>query len=178
MGAARKLNVVSITDKPTKVRVKLRAKNRAKLHMHQLPFVGRDHVAHEDGSFCFWDTPLTGGHFGGCETGRNLAYFYLSHLRHQQSDDATDNQMLNLSRIIIEMIKRVPGNEEELKSLTGQAVGFFSALDEWLVAAVRHFGGKIDEFDHAALLRDANAGLDTSSATARMNAALTKAGAL
>ncbi|MBH3308338.1 hypothetical protein I5P84_02570 [Pseudomonas mosselii] len=169
MSAARKLRVVSINEHPVKIRVKLREKPRAKLDMHRLPFVGRDHVTNEDGSYCFWDVPLTGGYFGGNETGQALAFTYLAHLRRMNGSKAHPLHTLSLRSIFGAMMKRTPGSKAEKDSRSGQLVGFASVIDDWLRAAVDQFGRELDDIDHKKLLALANAGLVEAEAQARLS---------
>lgn len=173
MGAAHKLNLVSNTATPAKVRVKLRVKPRQKLDMHRLPFVGKDHVQEEGGGYCFWDVPFAGGHWGGIETGQAIACMYLAHLRRVRHDK---HYKLDLGAVIMGMMNQSPRNEEERESRKGQLVGFASALDEWLRAAVGAFGDNLDAIDHESLLARANAGFDAKGAEERFNQALDLAG--
>ncbi|QXI40417.1 hypothetical protein [Pseudomonas xantholysinigenes] len=173
MGAARKLNVVSIQDKPAKVRVNLRAKPHRKIDMHQLPFVGRDHAQEESGGYCFWDVPFAGGFRGGLETGQAIAGMYLAHLRRVRHEKS---YKLELGALIMGMMNRSPRNEEEHNSRKGQLMGFAGALDSWLRAAVDEFGEKLDTIDHEDLLAQANGGLDTKAADERFSRLLAKAG--
>lgn len=173
MSAVRKLSVVSTTAKPTKVRMKLRAKHRAKLDMHRLPFVGRDHVQEENGGVCFWDVPFTGGYFGGNETGEAIAYIYLAHLRHMSGNKS---HKLGLGPILSEMMRRIPRTKEEHDSRCGQLIGFASVIGTWLGAAVDQLGERLETADQVGLLKAANAGLDFAGAQARFNKVLDDAG--
>lgn len=173
MGAARKLNVVSIHEKPAKVRVKLREKPHKKLDAHRLPFVGRDHVQEKSGGICFWDVPFAGGFDGGRETGEAIACMYLAHLRRARHEKY---YKINIGAMLIDMMGRSPQNEEELASRKGQLMGFASVLDNWLRAAVDEFGEKLETIDHKKLLDQANGGFDAKAAEERFSQLLTNAG--
>lgn len=174
MSAVRKLNVVSTIKKQIKVKVRLRAKPRAKLDMHQLPFVGRDHVVHDDGCVCFWDVPLTGGYFGGTETGSAIACMYLAHIRRQMNGDKT--YTLSLASILCALTQRVTKNPDEADSLRGQVVGFGSVIGRWLTAAVEQLGGNLEAAELKKLLGNANDGLDRDRATKRFDQLCESAG--
>lgn len=79
-----------------------------------LPFVG-------DGRRNWWAVPKRGGYCGGCITGKAAAMAYLKFLR----DDSGCG--VGLQHVASDMFGR-PRSE----SLMGQAVGFFSALDQAL----------------------------------------------
>lgn len=174
MSAVRKLEAIATPRKQVKKRTKLRTKPRAKLQMHQLPFVGRDHVKPDHGGFSFWDVPLTGGYFGGNETGSAIGNMFLVHLR--QSKNADNSCALHLAGILNSLRERVPTTKEEADTLKGQAVGFGSVIGQWLMAAVEHLGHNLDKVDHDKLLYAANAGLDSAGAINRLDKLCENAG--
>lgn len=81
-----------------------------------LPFVGTA----EDQTRDWWAVPKRGGFHGGCMTGEAAAMAYLKFLR----DDACFGM---LQWIAFHML-----DEPRSESLRGQAVGFFSRLDDIL----------------------------------------------
>lgn len=172
MNTARKLSLISSIQKPGK----LRAKPRAKLEMHKLPFVGNDHVVPKQGGVSFWDVPLTGGYLGGVETGSALANIYLIHLRRQGGGE--DRNALSLSAIYCAMMARAPRTKEEVETLNGQVVGFSNVMHGWLDASVQQLGRNLDASDGKLdpLLNLANSGLDSGDANTRFEKLCDKIG--
>lgn len=186
MNTARKLRAVQIRNTPNAA--KLRAKPDAKLDLHKLPFVGREHHAKTEPGLSFWDVPFQGGYAGGAVTGKALALMFLSHLRQQREGDGlqeTRNQVCGkpanqiagnlqtgsetflLGTVLKDMLSRRPVGQEEEDALHGQVFGFAHELSRWLQASVDRFGSNLDHLDHAALLAEANLGLDQKKAEAR-----------
>ena len=100
--------------------------------------------------------PKTGGYSGGCKTGESLARIYLKHLKTHHPD-------LNegrLQSIVLDMCEVERGGDPEQGARCGQVVGFFSELECWLIAAVRHLDGGLDQDENKTLLKAANAGLN------------------
>lgn len=131
----------------------LRFHHRRSLPLHQLSFI--DKVPGKR-YFSFWAVPKTGGYSGGCKTGESLARLYLKHLK-QHSKSFDDGR---LPSIALDMFDIERGCHAEQRALLGQAVGFFSELECWLVAAVQYLDGGLDQYERKALLKAANAGLN------------------
>ncbi|MBT00610.1 MAG: hypothetical protein CMI01_18355 [Oceanospirillaceae bacterium] len=135
---------------------KLRFHNRKKNPFHRLPFV--DAVSGCPG-LSSWAVPRTGGYFGGCEVGKNLARIYLKYLRENGYPPGG-----KLSLIVRDMFQiRGSGNTED-KALTGQVVGFFGELERWLAAAAQHGGDGLEDIDPKQLLAMVNRALNFNDA--------------
>ena len=133
----------------------IRFKNRCKHPIKRLPF----HSKHpEKPGPHYWNVPQSGGYFGGCATGRNLALVYLKHLKEHGYGSYGC-----LQNIALDMLDHDRDNSEASDSLRGQAVGFFSLLDEWLFAAAAQHSEALDNLDSKKLLRTANDGLNFDS---------------
>ena len=133
----------------------IRFKNRFKHPIKRLPF----HSSHPEkpGPY-YWNVPQSGGYFGGCTTGSNLALIYLKHLKeHGYSSYGC------LQNIALDMFDHDRDKSEASDSLRGQVVGFFSLLDEWLFAAASQHSEALDTLDSKKLLRTANDGLNFDS---------------
>ncbi len=126
--------------------------NRRKLPVHRLPFFGKNQ---DEDTYSFWHIPKSGGYAGGCETGSALAVIYLKYLRAHGAVAGG-----SLQHIVLDMFDGVPGDDEEISSLRGQVVGFFSVLDKWLAGSARVLGGRLDSDENADLLKQANDGLN------------------
>ncbi|WP_040727651.1 hypothetical protein [Thiomicrorhabdus sp. Kp2] len=138
---------------------KLKFKNRKKLPLHRLPFVGD-----EDGKLglSFWKVPKDGGYAGGCTTGKALARIYLKHLKEHGGCPGG-----MLQSITLDMLDKERDDRQEWDSLKGQAVGFFSELDRWLVAAAKNMDDGLENEDNRVLLKTANKGLNFDAAAYR-----------
>lgn len=132
----------------------LRFHRRRALPLHHLPFIDKVPGKRD---FSFWAVPKTGGYSGGCKTGESLARLYLKHLK-QHSTPFDDGR---LPSIALDMFDIERGSHAEQRARLGQAVGFFRELECWLVAAVRSLDGGLDQYERKALLKAANAGLNS-----------------
>lgn len=133
----------------------IRFNNRYKYPTKRLPFTRKNQD--KPGPF-YWNVPQSGGYFGGCTTGQNLALIYLKHLREHGSSSYGCLQNIALDMFDYE---RDPSDTED--SLRGQVVGFFSTLDTWLNSAAKHNSDILDNLDSKKLLKTANAGLNFDS---------------
>ncbi|ODC03038.1 hypothetical protein BFW38_05235 [Terasakiispira papahanaumokuakeensis] len=131
----------------------LRFHHRKQFPLHQLPFI--DKVPGKRW-LSFWAVPKTGGYSGGCKTGESLARIYLKHLKTHHPDFNEGR----LQSIVLDMCEVERSGHPEQEALRGQVVGFFSELEYWLVAAIRHLDGGLDEYEDKTLLKAANAGLN------------------
>lgn len=128
----------------------LRFKNRKKLPIHRLPFVGKvPGVA----GLSFWDVPKTGNYLGGTKTGEALARVYLKFVKEH-------GECGLLRSIALDMFEAKRNCSPERDALRGQVVGFFFVLERWLEAATKNLDGGLDKMDTKDLLKAANAGLD------------------
>ena len=133
----------------------LRFKNHKKVPFHRLPFVNT--IPGKIG-LSFWAVPRTGGYLGGNETGHALSLIYMKYLKEHGQDAGGFLQVL-----VLDMFGLDRSDDPEISALRGQAVGFFAALERWLIGAARHLEGGLDEHDNRALLKAANAGLNFDS---------------
>ncbi|ODC02565.1 hypothetical protein BFW38_02390 [Terasakiispira papahanaumokuakeensis] len=131
----------------------LRFHHRKSYPLHQLPFIDK---APGKRWLSFWAVPKTGGYSGGCKTGESLARIYLKHLKKHR----TDFNEGRLQSIVLDMCEVERGGDPEQGALCGQVVGFFSELECWLIAAVQHLDGGLDQDENKTLLKTANAGLN------------------
>lgn len=134
----------------------LQFKIRKSRPIHRLPFVGKEKNAI---GASFWAVPKTGGYRGGCQTGEALALIYLKHLK----EHACETGLTSLQRIALDMFDCEFSDSPELSALRGQAVGFFSVLEQWITAAAKHLDGGLDKHDSKALLKVANTGLNLAT---------------
>ena len=104
----------------------------------------------------FWVVPKTGDYRGGCQTGEALALIYLKHLKEHTSETG----LTSLQRIALDMFDCELSDSPEMTALRGQAVGFFSVLEQWLIGAAKHLDGGLDAHDNKALIEAANTGLN------------------
>lgn len=132
---------------------KLQFNNRKSLPIHRLPFVGK---AKSGIGASFWAVPKTGDYRGGCQTGEALALIYLKHLKEHTSETG----LTSLQRIALDMFDCELSDSPEMTALRGQAVGFFSVLEQWLIGAAKHLDDGLDAHDNKALIEAANTGLN------------------
>lgn len=132
---------------------KLQFNNRKSLPIHRLPFVGK---AKSGIGASFWAVPKTGDYRGGCQAGEALALIYLKHLKEHTSETG----LTSLQRIALDMFDCELSDSPEMTALRGQAVGFFSVLEQWLIGAAKHLDGGLDGHDSKSLLKAANTGLN------------------
>jgi len=106
-----------------------------------LPFVGTA----KDKTRDWWAVPKRGGYVGGCMTGKAAAMAYLRSLRENADCPGT------LQNVALDML----GNPRSL-SLRGQAVGFFSHLDQILRSVAPFWGNEQDDHIRAEFRRGLN----------------------
>lgn len=125
---------------------------KAKIPLHRLPFISKK--SPDIGGMSFWSVPKTGGYGGGCNTGEALAYCYLKHLREHGNSTCGTLQLIALYML-------EAGTSDD--SIKGQAVGFFSTLEDWLAVGAQNDGASLDKLEEAFLIQQANRGLSDTS---------------
>ena len=131
----------------------LRFHRNRKIDAHQLPFVGLSKGKAAD----FWALPASGGYWGGHMAGEAMAAAYMKHLRARRGEYFGGE----LQSIAIAMAdkRRQATSHRDKRSIDGQMVGFFGALDQWLCAASTSLGAGLERFSDAELVAKANEGL-------------------
>lgn len=152
------MNVLARQTEPTINTLKF--KPRRKVLSHRLPFVDKPLQPKEYSGISFWAVPATGGFGGGNHTGAALAIIYLKSL---QEPGRKGGGMLQ--QIALDMLSHQHDDPDQSLSQRGQAVGFFTQIEEWLVDAVTHMAPSLDALDTKSLLATANKGLMPESDT-------------
>ncbi|MFJ1336523.1 hypothetical protein ACIKP7_00105 [Pseudomonas caricapapayae] len=124
----------------------------------RLPFVGRDHGAHEGN----WDVPMTGTFLGGVEAGKSIAHVYLKYLRDERDNKFSLSASL-LGSMLYSMALKEPATKEEQTALNGQRAGFLGELSRWLEQAAVRLGSDLDRLTEQQLINNANRWLDPST---------------
>lgn len=127
----------------------LRFQNNSKFWWARLPFNGL-------GRSSGWRVPRTGGYFGGCKTGHELALVYLKSLR-----DHGDRFGGMLQHIVLGMSESCAQarSDDERDAIKGQCVGFFTLIEACLASGAKECGAFLDKVDVLKCVRMANAGL-------------------
>lgn len=102
-----------------------------------------------------WQVPATGGYTGGNQTGDNLAYIYLKHLRETRGEASE-----SLSSIFLDMARVCQSETPESITIRGQIISFLSVIEDWVSAAAVRLGDPLDVLDSDILLQEANYGLN------------------
>ncbi|WP_223472863.1 MULTISPECIES: hypothetical protein [unclassified Pseudomonas] len=144
---------------PNGKQIGLRSKPEKRTSWERLPFVGKDHSAH----YSCWDVPLTGGYFGGIETGKVVARLYLKHLREEQNNPIGLGTT-HLQGMLSSLNSKTPASAEEEASLKGQRVGFIYELGVWIQAAVTRLGSCLDAVPERTFVQHANESLTRTDA--------------
>lgn len=120
--------------KRVKVTYRKANKTNTKYPALRLPFV----VRNPGSKTIYWDVPKTDGYGTGCNMGSAAAKAFMKALRARTIDTGG-----TLQHIVIDMIESGidPGRDGD----KGVIVGFFSILDEWLVASAKTLGSGLDK---------------------------------
>ncbi|VTP13194.1 hypothetical protein PUATCC27989T_01028 [Phytobacter ursingii] len=128
----------------------LKLNKRKSILSHRLPFVGGK--SKNGSGHSFWNVPSTGGFGGGCETGTALALIFLKNLE-EEVRSGNNYCPSTLSNIVTEMMS-IGFND----SINGQAVGFFSVIEDILLKLLRTNTISLSKTEQE-LLSQANNGL-------------------
>jgi len=103
----------------------------------------------------YWGLPARGGYSGGCMAGKAAAKIYVKFLRNHNRGYGGSS----LQHIALDMLS----GKRESDSLRGQAVGFFSIIDQIVVWASRQME-KLDDVTFESIAQEIDKGLARTQA--------------